>query len=290
MASMNISFDVIPRGTNIKDIPIDPNLLVRIDTGLPFLNFVLSGDGELQGLLPGGVYLFTGTPGAGKSTMALQLLDALTGLGHTAVLNGCEESAAQVRVTFDRLKLKNGFKICNDIFTNRPDGVDGRNDIKKAAARIDRTLLENLGEIRIKHDAVNKKLTAKNKKYMVVVCDSLQSMNDGWYGFASNKNATPTRVTEAMTQFAKDTTTTIILIGHVTKAGDFKGDNTIKHLVDGHIHLYTDEDPNSPTEGSRFLEMQKNRFGPSGISTVLDITKLGLVDHNARNVLRGRKV
>lgn len=289
---MNISFDGVAKGTNINDIKVDPRLRVRVNTGLPFMNFCLSGDSDLQGLLPGGVYLFTGTAGSGKSTLALQLLDSLSGMGHTAMLNGCEESPAQVKMTYERLRLKNGFILGNDVFTNRPDGLQGRMDKKKEAESIKQTLLEHMDHVFAKHVKANKRRGKADKKHMCLIVDSLQTMNDGFHGFKSNKNATPIRVLEQLTQFAKDNYATVIVIGHVGKSGEFKGDNTLIHMVDGHLHLYVDLDPKSDTEGCRILECRKNRFGPSGIAVVLDIGKNGLREHKTRegNSIKGMRV
>lgn len=283
---MNLSFDTLPRGANIRDIEVDPRLRVRIDTGLDFVNFVKSGDADLKGFVPGEVVLFTGTPGAGKSTLALQLADSLTGQGHTVLLNGVEESPAQMKMTYERLGLENGFELCNSIFVDR---VESPKDLADAVG--DNFLLSHMREQLAAHRAEEKKRGSDKKgKHMVVIVDSLQAMNDGKWGLASNSK-TPIRVLEELCNFAKAEFVTVIVIGHVGKAGEFKGDNTLLHMVDAHMHLYVDVDPKSDTEGCRLLEMRKNRFGPSGITAVLDIGKHGLREHNQRGkATKGMKV
>ena len=57
----------------------------------------------------------------------------------------------------------------------------------------------------------------------------------------------------------------MIVIGQVTKGGIFAGKNKLKHLIDCHLHLSIDTDKKSDTYGKRVAEMQKNRFGPSGL-------------------------
>lgn len=282
MASMNLNFDTIELGTDINDVKVDPRLRVRVDTGIDFFNFVLSGDGSLQGLLPGGVYLFTGTPGAGKSTLALQLLDSLTGMGHTALLNACEESPAQVKMTVERLKLNNGFKLANAVFMDQPTAP--KDLVTRVGDNVYRAHLEHAFKV---HQKANKR--RKDKSHMVNIIDSLQTMNDGKYGLGHN-NKTPIRVLEELTQFSKENYVTTIVIGQVGKSGDFKGDNTLLHMVDGHIHLYIDQDPKSETEGCRIMEMRKNRFGPSGLTVLLDIGARGLREHSARGDVRGMRV
>ena len=85
---------------------------------------------------------------------------------------------------------------------------------------------------------------------------------------------------------------TLVVIGQVSKSGEFKGDNTLLHMVDGHMHLFIDQDPKSMTEGKRLLEYRKNRFGPTGIAVALDIGKTGLTElnRNPDGTLRFRKV
>lgn len=288
MASMNLSFDSVKAGTKVKDIKVDPRLRVRISTGLPFVDYILSGDAppENSGLLPGGVYLFTGTPGAGKSTLGLQMLDGLAELGHTALFNGLEEDVAQTKMTAERLKLKGDFTIAAAKFLEAPDSPKDLVDMVG-----DNTFYDHFNALLAEHLAHHKPFTGKGKdeKHMAIIIDSLQSMNDGKWGLASN-NKTPIRVLEALTQLAKKHFVPIIVIGHVGKSGEFKGDNTLKHIVDGHMHLYVDDDPKSPTCGCRILEMQKNRFGPSGISVVLDIGARGLSEKGARRELKGQRV
>lgn len=287
MASMNLSFDTVPMGTNINDVKVDPRLRVRISTGIPFFDYILSGDAPAgkQGLLPGGVYLFTGEAGSGKSTLSLQLLDGLQSAGHTALFNGVEESCAQTKMTTERLGLTNGFGIANAVFMDAPTAP------KDLVDRVgDNFLRAHMEYFLARHTKTHGEFTgAKGRdRCMAIVVDSLQAMNDGKWGLASN-NKTPIRVLEELTQFAKAHFVPIIVIGHVGKNGEFKGDNTLKHMVDGHIHMYVDHDDKSPTEGCRILEMQKNRFGPTGISVVLDIGGKGLVERGARQI-RGQKV
>lgn len=282
---MNLEFDTLPANANINDIKVPDHLRVRIDTGLDFLNFVKSGDAEEQGLVPGEAILFTGTPGAGKSTLSLQLADALTRSGHTVLFNGVEESPAQTKMTYERLGLKAGFNIRNSIFVDKPTGP------KDLIDRVgDNYLLHHLQDVHATYSREHGRKNIKNRPHMVLIVDSLQGMNDGKYGFASNSK-TPVRVLEELCNFAKTNFVTVIAIGHVGKSGEFKGDNTLLHMADSHLHLHIDVDPKSDTEGCRLLECRKNRFGPSGITAVLDIGRNGLREHSSRGKrLKGMSV
>ena len=61
----NITF-----GTNILDIEVPEHLTRKFKTGLSFVDGAMGG----QGFTPSSVTLFTGTPGAGKTTLMLRSL------------------------------------------------------------------------------------------------------------------------------------------------------------------------------------------------------------------------
>ena len=114
--------------------------------------------------------------------------------------------------------------------------------------------------------------------------DSLQTMNDGKYGLHTNTK-TPNRCLEMMTNWAKEEQKCVIAIGQVGKSGQFKGDMTLKHMVDAHLHLGLDTIEKSDTYGLRLLELQKYRFGPGGKTFVLDMRQRGLVEFNGRETI-----
>ena len=97
----------IERGSNILTIQVPEALKRRCKTGIKFIDDAFGG----KGMTPSVATLFTGTPGAGKTTLMLQLADSLTRQGHVCLFNTAEESLYQVRGVVDRLKLRNGF-IC----------------------------------------------------------------------------------------------------------------------------------------------------------------------------------
>src|SRR3954471_15324912 len=75
----------------LKDIVVPDKFFKRILFGVPLLDEVFGG--EMPGILPGSTYLFTGDPGAGKSTMALQMADLLeSNAGRNVMYNIGEES------------------------------------------------------------------------------------------------------------------------------------------------------------------------------------------------------
>lgn len=189
--------------------------------------------------------LFTGTPGSGKTTLILQLANATTRMGHTTLFNTAEESLYQIKMVAERLTFRHGF-ICG-----QDESVE--------------QLLNHADEI----DA------------MFLLIDSLQCLNDGKYGSKINSK-TPNRSLELVTNWAKQNKKIGLVIGQVGKSGQFKGDMTLKHMVDAHMHLSIDTDSKSDTFGMRLLELQKYRFGPGGHTFVLDMTKRGLKEFGTR--------
>ena len=87
-------------GTNILDIEVPEHLTRKFRTGLSFVDGAMGG----QGFTPSSVTLFTGTPGAGKTTLMLTLADAATKQGATVLFNTAEESLYQTAMTAKRLK------------------------------------------------------------------------------------------------------------------------------------------------------------------------------------------
>jgi predicted ATP-dependent serine protease len=115
-------------------------------------------------------------------------------------------------------------------------------------------------------------------KKVFMICDSLQTLNDGKYADGAINSMTQVRVTEMITDFCKETYATALIVGQVTKSGDFGGKMQVKHTVDVHAHLFLDENKKSETYGERIFEVQKNRFGCGNRSYVLGIGKQGLYE------------
>jgi DNA repair protein RadA/Sms len=245
MSKMNLNVGIkgFKRGTNILDISVPEALRDRKRTGLEWFDDAIGGDG----FVPSSVMMLTGTPGAGKTTMLLQLANAITKAGHICLYNTGEESLYQVKMVAERLGLSAGFVVGQD------------------------TLVTDV----LAHADMLRK--AHPKKQIFILQDSLQTLDDGKWAGATN-SMTPVRATEMLTDWAKSNYGVVIFIGQVTKGGDFAGKQTILHAVDLRGHLYIDEEKRSETYGERIFEITKNRFGCSGRSYVLGINKAGLYE------------
>lgn len=229
-------------GTNILDIKIPKHLRRRIRINrMQFLNDAFGG----RGLTPSTVTLFTGEPGAGKTTMSLLMADRLTNSGNLVVFNTGEESLHQVKMTAERLRLKAGFHAGQE--THVP------------------TLLKNVDKLR----------KANPKKDIILIIDSLQTLDDGFYSNGNTNSKTPIRALEMLTNYAKEHFVSIIVIGQVNKGGEMAGANTLKHMVDVKLHLGMVTNAKNTYFGSRYLQTDKNRFGPSGSVFYLGLNRSG---------------
>ncbi len=183
----------------LSDVVVPKKFYERIDLGKQILNEVFGG-ADMPGIQPGAAILFTGTAGAGKSTMALQVADLLAAAGLSVLYNVGEENRYMVKMRADRLRLSGKFAISQ---------------------------IEEVDDL-IKY--------VKDNSIDVLFNDSLQTLKDGdLEGNARLKSVAKKLI--AFREEATDVTVTMFIVGHVTKAGVFAGPNEIKHDVDAHAHL-----------------------------------------------------
>lgn len=185
----------------LRDVVVPDKFYNKIKTTSQVLDEIFGGP-EFPGILKGSCTLFTGVPGAGKSTMCLQLAEYLTQQGHNVLYNIGEENEKMVKLAANRLKIAGNFLI------SKKEEIDD----------LVRYCIENQVE--------------------VLFQDSLQSMHDGQI----EGNKLLKRVVGKLVQLSKDDDVTIFLVGHATKGGDFAGPAKIKHDADAHIHMSLDPD------------------------------------------------
>ena len=237
---LNVKIEDIAFGTSIQDIEVPSILKTRVPSGLGYFDYALGGEGFTPSLCG----LFTGTPGAGKTTMMLTLANALQGHGAQVVFNTAEESLYQVKLTANRLKLRHPF--C----------VGGESTVP--------TLLKGCDTVRKAHP---------DRPFFLIV-DSLQCMDDGHFNSGRITTATAERSLAQLTSYAKENGCNVLVIGQVNKDGKMSGSNKLKHMVDMHIHLSVEE-KDEDLKGCRILSTAKNRFGGSGHLVYLRLAKSG---------------
>ena len=230
-------------GTNILNVRVPSKLRNRVKSKLTYFDDALGG----RGFTPSAVTLFTGTPGAGKTTMMLELANSLTGSGATVLFNTAEESLYQLKMTVERLGLRHGFIAGQETMVHK--------------------LLENCDKLRKKNP---------NKPFFLIV-DSLQCLNDGKYGEHQTNSRTTQRALSLVTDYCKEHYCNALVIGQVTKDGKMAGANVLKHMVDSMITLDV-ERRDEDLMGCRVLQVEKNRFGGAGHIFFLQLNKTGFVE------------
>lgn len=188
------------------------------------------------GLVAGSVVLLGGDPGIGKSTLLLQLLASLTKDGMNTLYVSGEESPRQVALRGKRL------------------GLDLENLRLLTETNVERILT-----------------IAQKESPNVMVVDSIQTIHTEQLSSAPGNVAQVRESAAKIVRFAKQTGTTILLVGHVTKDGALAGPRVLEHMVDTVLYFEGDS-------GSRFrlIRAIKNRFGAVNELGVFAMTDSGL--------------
>ena len=237
---LDIKIEDIPFGTSIQDIEVPEVLKQRVETGLSYVDDALGG----KGFTPSMVTLFIGTPGSGKTTMMLSMANSIQRNGHVALFNTAEESLHRVKMTANRLRLREGFLVGAE--TNVPK------------------LLAECDKIR----------EANPSKHFFLIVDSLQTLDDGHFKTGRITTATSERALGLLTNYAKQHAINIIVIGQVTKDGKMAGTQKLKHMVDCMMTLDV-ERKDEELRGCRILTTEKNRFGGCGHVFFLRLNEQG---------------
>ena len=187
------------------------------------------------GLISGGVVLIGGDPGIGKSTLLLQTLANLAP-SHAVIYVSGEESGEQVALRAQRLQVNTeGLQLLAEINLER--------------------ILATLNE---------------NRPRMAVI-DSIQTIYSEVLQSAPGSVAQVRECAAQLTRFAKQTGTSLIMVGHVTKDGALAGPRVLEHIVD--TVLYFEGDTHS---SFRLVRAFKNRFGAVNELGVFAMTERGL--------------
>lgn len=197
--------------------------------------------GELDRLLGGGLVkgsltLIGGEPGVGKSTLTLQIANALASKGAKVLYISGEESAEQTSLRARRLRI------------NAP-----------ALYLLSETNFQYLKEEidRIHPD--------------VVIVDSIQIVYKPEISSAPGSLVQLREVATEFLHLAKGHGITTFLIGHITKSGEIAGPKVLEHLVDTVLEFEGDRQ-----HGFRLLRAMKNRFGATDEIAIFQMRETGL--------------
>jgi DNA repair protein RadA/Sms len=187
------------------------------------------------GLVEGGVVLIGGDPGIGKSTLLLQAAARLAQQVPVLYVTG-EESAQQVALRARRLGL-------------------------------DAASVSLLAEIEL--EKIQAVIAAE--KPGVAVIDSVQTLYTAALTSAPGSVAQVRECAAQLTRLAKQSGTTIVFVGHVTKEGALAGPRVLEHMVD--TVLYFEGETHT---SFRLIRAVKNRFGAVNEIGVFAMTEKGL--------------
>ena len=186
------------------------------------------------GMVRGSMILIGGEPGIGKSTLALQIPMNCPDI-KTLYVSG-EESLRQLKLRAQRL----GSDECDCLVLSE-------------------TLLENIlaraGEVRPD----------------LLIIDSIQTIFSEAIESSAGSVSQVRECAAALLRYAKESNTSVILIGHITKDGAIAGPKILEHIVDVVLQFEGD------TRGAyRILRSIKNRFGSTAELSVFEMTGKGL--------------
>ncbi|WP_426415954.1 DNA repair protein RadA [Aestuariirhabdus sp. LZHN29] len=180
---------------------VDTSQTPRFSSGIEEFDRVLGG-----GFVPGSAVLLGGNPGAGKSTVLLQVLCHIAQSMPALYVSG-EESLQQIASRAQRLGLPT-------------------HQLKMLAE----TSAENVVAI------------AEREKPGIIVIDSIQVMYMTGIDSAPGGVSQVRESAAFLTRFAKQTNTVLLIVGHVTKDNSLAGPMTLSHIIDTQLMLGNSDD------------------------------------------------
>ena len=190
VSSLSTDGDAVPLDT--LELPS----YMRSNTGLAELDRVLGG-----GLVLGSVVLLRGEPGIGKSTLLLQICDALGQSKKVLYVSG-EESKGQLKLRAKRL------------------GVSGTNLFLCIETDV-RRIMEQCDKV---HPDI-------------LIVDSIQTMYSEQVPSAPGSVTQVKEAAMALIRKAKNDGISVLLVGHVNKEGSIAGPKVLEHMVDAVLYF-----------------------------------------------------
>lgn len=170
----------------------------RIPTGLKEADRVLGG-----GLLSGSLILLGGSPGVGKSTLALHIC---TGIKRKALYISAEESEEQVALRARRLNIKP-----DQLYLSSENELDG--------------IISHIKRI----------------KPELVIIDSVQTVMNSSLDSLPGSPSQIRDCGQRFLEVSKQKNITILIVGHVTKDGSIAGPKMLEHMVDTVLYMEGDD-------------------------------------------------
>ncbi len=202
-------------------------------------NRIVTRDHELNrvlggGIVPGSLILLGGDPGIGKSTLLLQF--ALSSKSKKILYVSGEESEKQIKMRAERInKNSEHCYILTETSTNN--------------------IFQEIEKIQPD----------------ILIIDSIQTIHTSYLESAAGSVSQIRECTSELIKFAKETSTAVLLIGHINKDGAIAGPKVLEHMVDTVLQFEGDRN-----HVYRILRTIKNRFGSASELGVYEMSGNGL--------------
>ncbi len=213
----------------VNDIPAQEK--ERLATGMEEIDRVLGG-----GIVGGAAVLVGGDPGIGKSTLLMQVMNALSAGGLKTLYISGEESARQIKLRAGRIGA-----LAKELYVLVEIDLD--------------TMIRRIQEI----------------NPAAVVIDSIQTAYSSALGSAPGSVGQVRETAARLIMLAKKTGIPVFFVGHVTKEGAIAGPKVLEHMVDTVLYFEGDS-----SHAYRVLRSMKNRFGPANEIAVFEMGDGGL--------------
>ena len=200
---------------------------------------IVTRDKELNrvlggGIVPGSLILLGGDPGIGKSTLLLQF--ALSSKSKKILYVSGEESEKQIKMRAERInKNSEHCYILTETSTNN--------------------IFQEIEKIQPD----------------ILIIDSIQTIHTSYLESAPGSVSQIRECTSELIKFAKETSTAVLLIGHINKDGAIAGPKVLEHMVDTVLQFEGDRN-----HVYRILRTVKNRFGSASELGVYEMSGDGL--------------
>jgi len=209
-------------------------------------NRVLGG-----GIVAGSLVLIGGEPGIGKSTLMLQLALSMPNI-KVLYISG-EESERQIKMRAERLATVENQE-------SRVKNLDGEAfKFGKSCYVLTETSTQNIFK------------QIEQLQPDLVVVDSIQTLHSSHIESTPGSVSQVRECTAELLRFAKESSTPVFLIGHITKDGMIAGPKILEHMVDTVLQFEGDRH-----HVYRILRAVKNRFGSASELGIYEMLGEGL--------------